>query len=60
MKYWAGLFAEIDKEQLEKGVATMLKAAKELLATQQRWDGEGRQLEFGNQQKKNNNNENSA
>ena len=57
MKYWAGLFAEIDKEQLEEGVDTMLKGVKELLATQQRRDGEGRQLEFGNQQ---NNNEDSA
>ena len=57
MKYWAGLFAQIDKEQLEEGVDTMLKGVKELLATQQRRDGEGRQLEFGNQQ---NNNEDSA
>ena len=36
MKYWAGLFAEIDREQLEEGVATMMRAATELLANQQR------------------------
>lgn len=33
--YWTGLFANIDKEQLEEGVA------KEVLAAQQRKDMEG-------------------
>ena len=36
MKYWAGLFAERDREQLEEGVATMMRVATELLANQQR------------------------
>jgi hypothetical protein len=47
---WLGLFTEIDKEQLEEGVVTMLKVARELLATQQARDGEGRQLEYDDQQ----------
>jgi hypothetical protein len=32
MKYWAGLFKEVDKEALENGVNTMLKIATSLLA----------------------------
>jgi hypothetical protein len=35
MNFWTGLYAPADKEQLEEGVATMLKIAKELLAAQQ-------------------------
>jgi hypothetical protein len=35
---------------LEEGVVTMLKVARELLATQQARDGEGRQLEYDDQQ----------
>lgn len=34
-----GMFAEIDKEQLEQGVATMLRVATELLANQQKAGG---------------------
>lgn len=49
MNYWAGLFAENDKEQLEEGVATMLRIAKELLATQQKM-GEGQQPSYKDQQ----------
>jgi len=36
MKYWAGLFKEVDKEALENGVNTMLKIATSLLAKRNR------------------------
>jgi len=36
MKYWAGLFKEVDKETLENGVNTMLKIATSLLAKRNR------------------------
>jgi len=32
--YWAGLFAELDQEQLVEGANTMLRVAKEILAAQ--------------------------
>jgi hypothetical protein len=34
MKYWAGLFAELDQEQLVEGANTMLRVAKEIMAAQ--------------------------
>lgn len=34
MRYWVGLFAEMDQEQLVEGANTMLKVAQEILATQ--------------------------
>lgn len=34
MNFWAGLFADSEKKQLEDGVTTMLKIANELLAVQ--------------------------
>jgi hypothetical protein len=34
MTYWAGLFAELDQEQLVEGANTMLRVAKEVLAAQ--------------------------
>lgn len=34
MIFWSGLFAEDEKEQLIEGANTMLRVAKELLATQ--------------------------
>jgi len=33
MKFWTGLFAEMDNEALENGVNTMLKVAMEILAS---------------------------
>jgi len=36
MKYWAGLFKEVDKGALENGVNTMLKIATSLLAKRNR------------------------
>jgi hypothetical protein len=36
MNFWTGLFTNIDKEQLEEGVATMLRVAKQLLSVQQK------------------------
>lgn len=34
MKFWAGLFAELEQEQLVEGANTLLRVAKEILATQ--------------------------
>jgi hypothetical protein len=34
MIYWAGLYAELDREQLIEGANLMLKVAKEVLAVQ--------------------------
>lgn len=34
MKYWVGLFADMDQDQLVEGANTMLRVAKEILATQ--------------------------
>jgi hypothetical protein len=34
MKYWAGLFAELDQEQLVEGANTMIRVAKEILVAQ--------------------------
>jgi len=34
MKFWSGLYAKMDEEQLEEGVNTMLRVAKEILALQ--------------------------
>ena len=34
MIYWAGLYAEMDREQLIEGANLMLKVAKEVLAAQ--------------------------
>lgn len=34
MKYWAGLYNELDQAQLVEGAELMLKVAKEVLATQ--------------------------
>lgn len=52
MQFW-GLFGDIDKEQLEEGVATMLKVTKELLAVQQGSSEERRMLDDGDQQEDN-------
>jgi hypothetical protein len=32
MKFWAGLYPELDKEALEEGVNVMLKVAMDILA----------------------------
>jgi len=34
MIYWAGLYSEMDQEQLVEGANLMLKVAKEILAVQ--------------------------
>lgn len=34
MKYWSGLYAEMDKNQLEQGADLMLKVGTEVLAAQ--------------------------
>ena len=34
MIYWAGLYSEMDQEQLVEGANLMLKVAKEILAIQ--------------------------
>lgn len=34
MKYWAGLFAEMDQEQLIEGADLLLKVAKDVLAAE--------------------------
>ena len=34
MSYWSGLYTELDQEQLVEGANTMLRVAKEVLATQ--------------------------
>lgn len=34
MKFWSGLYAEMDQEQLVEGANTMLRVAKEVLASQ--------------------------
>jgi hypothetical protein len=49
VKYWAGLFPSIDKEKLEEGAATMLRLAKELLASQRKNREEGRRLDSRDQ-----------
>jgi hypothetical protein len=36
MKYWAGLYCEADKEQLEDGVNTMLQIANQILKRQKK------------------------
>lgn len=33
MKFWIGVFAELDREKLEEGVNSMLKVALEILAS---------------------------
>ena len=49
MNFWTGLFATADKEQLEEGVATMLKIAKEILADQQRSTAPGQLMDCDEQ-----------
>ena len=49
MNFWAGLFADEEKKQLEDGVAAMLKIANELLAVQRRSDADGRLMGPGDQ-----------
>lgn len=44
MKYWAGLYAEMDKEELIEGVNIMLRVAESLLAAQRRTEGGAKQL----------------
>jgi len=34
MNYWAGLYADLDREQMIEGANLMLKVAKEVLAAQ--------------------------
>jgi hypothetical protein len=34
MKFWSGLYAEMDQEQLVESANTMLRVAKEVLASQ--------------------------
>jgi len=36
MNYWAGLYADLDREQMIEGANLMLKVAKEVLAAQTR------------------------
>jgi hypothetical protein len=47
MKYWAGLFSEADKEQLEEGLNTMLKIANKILKRQKKDMDTARQLQDG-------------
>lgn len=35
MKFWAGLYAEMDMKEMEEGVNTMLKVAMDILATKE-------------------------
>ena len=35
MKFWAGLFAEVDREMLEEGVTAMMKIAMNILTSKQ-------------------------
>jgi hypothetical protein len=46
MKYWAGLYSEADKKQLE-GVNTMLQIANQILKRQKKDDGNARLLQDG-------------
>jgi len=50
MNFWTGLFPNIDKEQLEEGVATMLRVAKQLLSVQQKSSLESQMLTDDDQQ----------
>ena len=34
MNFWSGLYAEMDQDQLVEGANTMLRVAKEVLASQ--------------------------
>jgi hypothetical protein len=47
MQYWTGLYAGMDKEWLAEGVNTMIKVAKEILASQQAGQAVRRQLKDG-------------
>lgn len=47
MNYWAGLYAEVDKEQLVDGTNLMLKLAKDLPASQHTRHGNNLQLTYG-------------
>lgn len=54
IKYWAGLFVEADKEQLEEGVNAILEIAKRILKRQKK-DMEGtRQLDNGDDDEQDN------
>jgi hypothetical protein len=50
MNFWAGLFVDDEKQQLEEGVATMLKIANELQAVQRSSHADGRLMGPGDQQ----------
>ena len=54
MKYWAGLFAEADKEQLEEGLNTMLEIANKILKRQKKDMDTARQLHDGDQDEQDN------
>jgi hypothetical protein len=47
MKYWAGLYSEADKKQLEDGVNTMLQIANQILKRQKRDADKTRLLQDG-------------
>ena len=47
MKYWAGLYAESDKEQLVEGINTMLRVAKGILKRQREEAEAAGQLQDG-------------
>ena len=54
MKYWAGIFAEADKEQLEEGLNTMLEIANKILKRQKKDMDTARQLHDGDQDEQDN------
>jgi hypothetical protein len=42
MCFWAGLYADVDKEMLVSGVSTMLRVAARLILTKNSADGQKR------------------
>jgi len=47
IRYWAGLYSEPDRKQLEDGLNTMLQIANKLLKRQKRSDGNSGQIQDG-------------
>lgn len=47
MRFWAGLYAEVDREMLINGVNTMLRVAVELLLPQDVAGGNVKRLKQG-------------
>ena len=49
MRYWTGLYAEVDREMLINGVNTMLRVATEILTSKRKNTGRMEQLERDHQ-----------